>query len=144
MVAPPSRLVRGSEQITYVNNSSDSLKFINFKMIMNIHKAGAARFFGTDTSYLNDGVHVDSLLVNGNLKKWNNAAVSTNQNIKLTTPLAPHDSIKLRVAWHYSLVTGHGREGVIGNTTFYLAYFYPRVAVYDDYKGWDEDEFITR
>src|SRR5436190_3814641 len=29
------------------------------------------------------------------------------------------------------------REGMIDSTTYFLAYFYPRVAVYDDYNGWD-------
>jgi hypothetical protein len=34
-----------------------------------------------------------------------------------------------------------GREGAIDSTTFFLAYFYPRVAVYDDYNGWDTSSF---
>ena len=34
-----------------------------------------------------------------------------------------------------------GREGMIDSTTFFLAYFYPRVAVYDDYNGWDTMDF---
>ncbi len=49
----------------------------------------------------------------------------------------PHDSIKLDITWHYNLSRRHGRDGVIDSTSFYLAYFYPRVSVYDDYKGWD-------
>jgi hypothetical protein len=34
-----------------------------------------------------------------------------------------------------------GREGMLDSTTYYLAYFYPRVAVYDDTNGWDTMEF---
>ncbi|GAC1705403.1 MAG: hypothetical protein NVS9B7_10730 [Flavisolibacter sp.] len=30
---------------------------------------------------------------------------------------------------------------MIDSTTYFLAYFYPRVAVYDDYQGWDTNEF---
>ena len=30
---------------------------------------------------------------------------------------------------------------MIDSTTYYLAYFYPRVAVYDDYNGWDTMDF---
>ncbi len=141
-VSPPNPAVTGNEQITYVNNGPDTLHRLNFKVIMNIHKPGAARFFGTDADYLGAGLQVDSLHINGEAKKWDNSSVSTNQSIKLTKPLAPHDSIRLALTWHYNLSTGHGREGVIDSTTFYLAYFYPRVAVFDDYKGWDEDEFI--
>lgn len=140
-VKPPAREVQGTEQITYFNNSPDSLKHINFKVIMNTHKPGAARFFGADKDYLSDGVHVESITINGQTYKWNNELPSTNQFLKLKTPLAPHDSAKIQLNWHYTLVTGHGREGVIDTSTFYLAYFYPRVAVFDDYKGWDSDEF---
>ena len=31
---------------------------------------------------------------------------------------------------------------MIDSTTFFLAYFYPRVAVYDDYNGWDRMNFM--
>ena len=30
---------------------------------------------------------------------------------------------------------------MIDSTTYFLAYFYPRVAVYDDYQGWDFTTF---
>ena len=40
------------------------------------------------------------------------------------------------------MAKGRGREGVIDSTSFYLAYFYPRVSVYDDYNGWDRLEFL--
>ena len=31
---------------------------------------------------------------------------------------------------------------MIDSTTYFLAYFYPRVAVYDDYSGWDRMNFM--
>ena len=31
---------------------------------------------------------------------------------------------------------------MIDSTTYYLAYFYPRVSVYDDYNGWDTLAFL--
>ncbi|MBK5270865.1 MAG: M1 family peptidase, partial [Bacteroidia bacterium] len=34
------------------------------------------------------------------------------------------------------------REGMIDSTTYFLAYFYPRVAVYDDNSGWDVMPFV--
>ncbi|MGZ3766877.1 MAG: M1 family metallopeptidase [Mucilaginibacter sp.] len=141
-VAPPGRDVKGVEQITYINNSPDTLKRLNMKLIMNIHKPGAARFFGTTDDYLADGIVVDTLKVNGTKKNWNNKSSSTNQGVGLIKPLLPHDSVKLEITWHSKLVTGPGREGVIDSTSFYLAYFYPRVSVYDDYNGWDRLEFL--
>jgi len=139
-VAPPKRDVTGTEHITYVNNSPDTLKRLNLKVYMNIHKVGAPRLGGLAANYISDGVAVDTFKVNGETKNWNKNAF-TNQAVALSKPLMPHDSVQLDVAWHYQLVTGGGREGVIDSTSFYIAYFYPRVAVYDDYAGWDRIDF---
>jgi hypothetical protein len=140
---PPSRAIQGTEQITYFNNSPDTLKQLNMKLILNIHKPGAARFRGTVNDYLTEGVQVDSFNINGKPKAgWDNKATGTNQFVKLPTALAPHDSVKLDIKWHFDISLGSGREGTINKTTFYLAYFYPRVSVYDDYNGWDRLEFL--
>ncbi|HTE02268.1 MAG TPA: M1 family metallopeptidase [Mucilaginibacter sp.] len=139
---PPSKDIKGTEQITYINNSPDTLKALNIKLIMNIHRAGAARLRGTAENYLTPGIQVDSFKVDGQKKNWNNTtARNTNQGISLPKPLLPKDSVKLDITWHYQLAVGAGREGVIDSTSFYLAYFYPRVSVYDDYNGWDRLDF---
>lgn len=142
-VAPPNPNVKGVEHITYVNNSPDTLSRLNMKLIMNIHRPGAARSSSTSTDYLTDGIQVDTFKVNGQAKTWNNViARATNQGVALSKPLMPHDSVKLDIVWHYQLAKAPGREGVIDSTSFYLAYFYPRVSVYDDYNGWDRLDFL--
>src|ERR1700743_2548105 len=60
-VAPPSRDVKGVEQITYINNSPDTLRVLNMKLIMNIHRSGVARFGSTGENYLTQGIQVDSI-----------------------------------------------------------------------------------
>ncbi len=139
---PPSREIRGTEQITYINNSPDTLKSLNMKLILNIHKPGAARMGNAQPDYLTPGLQIDTFLINGKVKKVNNATASTNQMVGLLKPLMPHDSVKLHIAWHFEISKESGREGMIDSTTYYLAYFYPRVSVYDDYNGWDRLPFI--
>ncbi len=140
---PPDRTVNGIEEITYFNNSPDTLKRLNLKLILNIHRPGAARFNNAGADYLTNGVQIDNLSVNGQNKKWDNEnASSTNQMISLIKPLMPHDSVKLNINWHFEVSKQSGREGMIDSTTFYLAYFYPRVSVYDDYNGWDTLPFL--
>jgi hypothetical protein len=140
---PPDRTVTGTEQIVYFNNSPDTLKRLNMKLILNIHRPGAARFGNAGDDYLSSGVQVDKFLVNGADKPWNNTAISgTNQFISLATPLMPHDSVKMDINWHFQVSKQSGREGMIDSTTYYLAYFYPRVSVYDDYNGWDTLPFL--
>jgi hypothetical protein len=54
----------------------------------------------------------------------------------------PHDSVLINIAWHFDASKQSGREGQIDSTSYYLAYFYPRVSVYDDYNGWDRVAFV--
>lgn len=137
---PPSRTIQGWEQITYINNSPDTLRGLVFKLLLNIHKPGAPRMSPASPDYLTDGVVVDSFIVNGKAQPWNNN-VFTNARVRLRQPLLSHDSIQLNVKWHYQISLESGREGMIDSTTYYLAYFYPRVAVYDDYEGFDQTTF---
>jgi hypothetical protein len=140
---PPSRLIKGVEQITYINNSPDTLKRLNMKLILNIHRPGAARFGGASEDYLTSGIQIDNFLLNGAKVNWDNATASgTNKAVALAKPLMPHDSVKLNIDWHFDLSKESGREGMIDSTTLFLAYFYPRVSVYDDYNGWDTLPFL--
>jgi len=142
---PPNRTIKGTEQVTYFNNSPDTLKRLNMKLILNIHRAGATRFRNTTPDYITPGMQVDSIFVNGERKPWDNdKALGTNQYVELSAPLLPHDSLKLNITWHYEVSLKSEREGLIDPTTFYIGYFYPRVSVYDDYNGWDRLEFNDR
>jgi hypothetical protein len=139
---PPDRTIRGSEQITYMNNSPDTLRNPVIKLFINIHKPGAPRAGGASADYLTSGVHIDSLAVNGQATPWGcEDGCFTWERIRLASPLLPHDSVRLAFKWHYDVSKQSGREGMLDSTTFFLAYFYPRVAVYDDYNGWDTMNF---
>src|SRR5258708_6255278 len=140
--APPDRTIRGTEKITYINNSPDTLKVIVIRLTANIHKAGAIRLNTEEPDYLTTGVTIDKYAENGTGKTWQTSdRVGTWKNVRLTRPLAPHDSAQLDFDWHYPISLKSNREGMIDSTTYFLAYFYPRVAVYDDYNGWDRIDF---
>ena len=140
---PPDRTIKGTEQIVYFNNSPDTLKRLNMKLILNIHRPGAARAGNAGDDYLTPGVQIDKFLADNSVIKWDNAAnSSTNKMVSLPKPLMPHDSVTLDIDWHFEVSKQSGREGMIDSTTYYLAYFYPRVAVYDDYNGWDTLPFL--
>ena len=138
--APPDRKITGTEQIVYVNNSPDTLRRVVIRLIVNIHKPGAPRAGGAADAYLTSGLHVDAFTVNGQSRPWQDA-VFTVAPVVLPAPLMPHDSVRLGFDWHYDMSRQAGREGAIDSTTFFLAYAYPRVSVYDDYNGWDTAAF---
>lgn len=141
-VAPPDRNVKGTETITYFNNSPDTLKGLTIRLTLNIHKPGAARGRKASGDYLTQGMHVDDFAVNGNKQNWTERPdLNTWQNVRLPKALKPHDSVQISFSWHYEISLQSGREGMLDSTTYYLAYFYPRVSVFDDYYGWDRIEF---
>ena len=60
---PPGRTIKGTEQITYINNSPDTLKRLNMKLILNIHRPGAARDRAACADYLTQGIQIDTFLI---------------------------------------------------------------------------------
>lgn len=140
---PPERSIKGDEEIVYFNNSPDTLQKIHLKLFLNIHKPGAPRENGTSQAYLTTGMQIDQFSVNGQKQDFGNSENQyTEKDIKLAMPLLPHDSLHLSCSWHYPISLRSGREGMIDSTTWFLAYFYPRIAVYDDYLGWDNVPFV--
>jgi hypothetical protein len=142
--SPPNRNVTGTEQIVYMNASPDTLSRLAIRFIVNIHKPGAPRAKDASEAYLTSGVHVDAFAVNGKPVPWPADAGFTVQSVTLPTPLLPRDSVRLSFDWHYDISRESNREGAIDSTTFFLAYAYPRVSVYDDYSGWDTTPFDDR
>lgn len=138
---PPSRTIQGTEDIIYFNNSPDTLTSILFKLTLNGHKPNAIRHEMAAPDYLTSGIHIDRYAENAVSQHWPDAGASTLQPISLTRPLLPHDSVRLSLDWHFDMSKVSGREGALDSTTFFLAYFFPRVAVYDDYYGWDATDF---
>lgn len=142
--SPPSREVRGTETITYYNNSPDTLRSLVVRLTLNIHKPGAARDLPADQDYLSTGIIIDSFVAGGRAYRWNNDDPSTWQQVNLGRQLNPNDSLNVYVKWHYDISIQSNREGMLDNTSFFLAYFYPRIAVYDDYYGWDRIDFTDQ
>ena len=140
--APPARDIRGREKITYFNNSPDTLKSLVIRLIQNIHQPGASREGDAAPAYLTAGVTIDSFAVAGQARPFAGQGPATWKTVRLPQPLAPHDSVRLAFAWHFPISLESGREGMIDKTTFFLAYFYPRISVYDDYNGWDRLNFV--
>jgi hypothetical protein len=143
---PPDRTIRGSEEITYFYNSPDTLSSLVIKLFLDIHMPGAPRSGGASDDYLTSGVHIDEFTVNGQASPAFTRAgePSTWRRVQLPRPLLPHDSLHLTFAWHNDISRESNREGMIDSTTYFLAYFYPRVAVYDDYNGWDTMDFTDQ
>jgi len=142
-IEPKSRLLTGSEKIVYYNNSPDTLKTIVLKLYQNMYKKGAARNTELNPETVTDGVKLSKLIVDGNLLSVNvdDKLISyqgTNLIIKLSSPLLPKTNTSIEINWSFTVPKGTDiRIGTYGESTFFVGYWYPKVAVYDDIRGWD-------
>jgi hypothetical protein len=143
-VLPKERLVKGTEQVTFYNESPDTLKQMVFRLYQDILKKGNARDYATSPEDLTDGVKIDTMIIDGKGISINDRSVvfryGTNLMIRsLQKPLAPKSSVNITVKWSVIIPKeSRLRMGAYNDSTLYVAYWYPQVAVYDDIDGWDK------
>lgn len=136
-LTPENRLVTGQESINYTNNSPDTLKMIAIRFVNNLHKPQSPRSNSTSPDFLDAGLDITKFAIDGVVYPVNSSDWGTVAGLRLKNFIAPHSTVKLNIEWNYPLSKLSGREGQIDSTTFFVAYCYPRVSVYDDYNGWD-------
>lgn len=134
---PISRLLKGKVQVTYTNNSPDTLKEIWFKLYPNLYKKGTPRKSKFAESDLGDGVAVEKLAANG--KSITDFKIDgTNMTVNVPAVL-PGKTISFSIDYSYTLNKGsHMRTGQVDEGSHFVAYFFPRIAVYDDVDGWNK------
>ena len=134
---PISRLLKGKVQVTYTNNSPDTLKEIWFKLYPNLYKEGTPRKSKLAASDLGDGVAIGKLAVNG--KSITDFKIDgTNMTVNVPA-VVPGKTISFSIDYSYTLNKGsHVRTGQVDEGSHFVAYFFPRIAVYDDVDGWNK------
>ncbi|GMU88764.1 MAG: peptidase [Chlorobiota bacterium] len=143
--------IKGTGMIEYRNESPDDLKNLTFNLQPDIYKKGAQRNIAIDPDDAGDGMVINELKVNGtpfpaaNIQRIKGAGL-----IKLPEPLKSKQKLTVEVSWEFTMPrTPDPRIGTYGDSAYFVAYWYPQIAVYDDIHGWDalgyegEHEFYT-
>lgn len=157
----------GSETINYTNNSPDPLTYLWLQLDENQHKkdAESAKF---DESKMQSKMTIRQLqgimghdLDLGNhivsVKDANGKALTytineTMMRIELPVTLQPGQKFRFKINWWYNIsdrLTIGGRGGYEyfpedGNYLYTMAQWYPRMAVYSDFQGWQNKQFTGR
>lgn len=136
---PTTREVKGTVEINYVNNSPDVLYEIWFKLYPNLYQKGAPRKAKINERDLGDGVQISQVWLN-NAPKELASLVIEGTNMHTAVPaLAPGKTMKFKIDYHYILNKGsHMRTGQVDDGAHFIAYSFPRIAVYDDIDGWNK------
>ena len=133
-----TKVVSGTETIVYENNSNDTLKNLRIRFVNNIHKKTSPRAVQNSEGFFTDGLTITALKIEGEVYKEDGKDWGTVGIVKMKKPMRPHSKITIDIDWNYPLSEVSGREGQIDQTTFFVAYSYPRVSVFDDYNKWDD------
>ncbi|WP_316807978.1 M1 family metallopeptidase [Pedobacter agri] len=136
---PVSRLLKGKVEVAYTNNSPDTLKEIWFKLYPNLYKKGTPRKSKISESDLGEGVKITSVLQDDQQLGLDHLQIDgTNMQIAIQ-PLLPGKTIKFKFDYNYTVNKGsHVRTGQVDEGSHFIAYFFPRIAVYDDVDGWNK------
>jgi hypothetical protein len=142
-IDPVSKLLTGSESVIYTNNSPDTLKRLVFKLYQNLNKKGASRNVNLPEEAVTEGMNIISVKINNAEFKTDPSSKminiqGTNLIINLAEALLPKEKVEVEIDWSFVIpVSATPRMGVTDSVTYFVAYWYPKIAVYDDINGWD-------
>ncbi len=142
-IVPKTKEVNGREEVIYQNNSPDELKKMVFRLYPDYYKKGAPRDDQIDPRAVNNGTIIKSLIINDDTvnvtsKSANFLRKGTNATVVLNNPIPPGGKAVVEAEWSFVIPTySKQRMGAYDSTSFFVAYWYPQIAVYDDVDGWD-------
>ena len=147
-IDPETRLLEGSEEVVFHNNSPDELSSLVVRLYQDAWRKGTVRDYDIGPNELTDGTTLTRLEINGEAYDLDNrrevSRQETNLNINLKSPLKAGEKLTMQVDWSFTIPAINIRMGVFDSTTFFVAYFYPQIAVYDDVFGWDRLPYTFR
>jgi hypothetical protein len=142
-----SQSISGSVQIRYTNNSPDTLHYVWLQLDQNLYRPGSdgSMLFAAESRWgvrgFQGGYDLRDVRVNG--QAVTPRLHDTMMQLVLPAPLAPKGGI-VTLAMSFSFkVPEHGSDRMGRDGPLYeIAQWYPRMAVYDDVKGWNTDPYL--
>jgi len=100
--------IYGSEEITYYNNSPDTLSIIVIRLYPNRYMKGAVRNTSINPGNIHEGVKLDTIFLNDTSfiepgVDRRTFYFGTNLGLVLDNPLFPGNKIKLKCKWNYRI-----------------------------------------
>ena len=146
----------GEEAIAYTNNSPDTLDVLWLQLDQNIYRPGSRSHAADGASPrrgegFTDGYTIESVEVeqDGHRIAAKTVESDTRLQVTLPTPLAGHGGkLTLHVRYRFAIPGAFGGRmawgKVKGGEVYDLAQWYPRMAVYDDIRGWDTLPYLAQ
>ena len=150
---PENHTLHGSAVIQYQNNSPADLDVIVVELAQNLHKAGTPKM---DMTEITGGVELHKVVAHGvelepttMAARWTQGASGyimegTQLYLFPDEILSSGETMSFEFEWSF-LVPVEGASGRMGRSRdnlYFIAYWYPQIAVYDDVHGWFYDPFL--
>lgn len=150
---PLTRQLSGSEVITYSNHSPDALAVLWLQVEQNRYKTDARGAFTGDTfpTEFASGEHIEAIQIEdatGQLHAVPWIISDTRMQVHLPVALpASVGKLRVHIKWHYTVPGEFGGRTDVNPSKngeiFEIAQWYPRMAVYDDLRGWDTAPYLN-
>ena len=156
-----NRKITGTETITYFNNSPDELPYLWIQLDQNLFEKNAARKTAA-TGEIKNGISAATFKELTDPKEYGYKITAvkdikgnplrhtinqTMMRIDLPTPVKSGGSVSFNIDWNYLITEYYGRSGYEffakdGNANYFIAHWFPRMAVYNDVYGWQHKQFM--
>ncbi|MGE0159146.1 MAG: M1 family metallopeptidase [Gemmatimonadales bacterium] len=145
---PAAATLEGTVRITYANNAPATLRTVFLNLYQNFHKEGAIRH---EPGEITGGVTLrsvragDATLEEGDLEDGPGYRIDgTVMELRTPAALSQGDTLRLEIEWAMT-VPEKGiaeRMGHSNHEVYFLAYWFPKMAVLDDLRVWDAEPFL--
>ncbi|HEY7461475.1 MAG TPA: M1 family metallopeptidase [Gemmatimonadota bacterium] len=149
---PAADRISGKQIIRYRNNSPDSLAYVWLQLDQNRFRPGSrgdlitpigGRFEGRGQA---GGIEVTSFRAAGTTQELARDVRDTRMRVELDQSLPPGGEAVWELAWSFPVprygADRMGIQDVSGGEIYEIAQWYPRMAVYDDVKGWNNEPYL--
>jgi hypothetical protein len=152
---PGAAALSGEETITYTNNSPVALSALWVLLDENIYtKTARARYAAGNSRraapQTTDGFVLDAVEIGEGSQavKADTVVSDTRMQVRLPEAVkAKGGQIKLHIRYHYTVPKGSsgrtGHDATKNGEIFDIAQWYPRMAVFDDLRGWDTLPYLA-
>lgn len=150
-IDPATHTLTGEAAIHYTNRSPDTLDVLWLQLDQNIYRADAraAASRPSRRTQFTDGMQIASVEIDdgGRRQPAHFVVDDTRMRVDLPQPLAGQGkALTVHIRYRYTIPgTWGGRTAVSASKQgeiYEIAQWYPRMAVYDDLRGWDTQPYL--
>ncbi len=143
---PATSFLSGQAKIKYYNESPDTLTQVIFRIHQDLYKKGTQKDYTTRIEDIHDGIQFDFFKRDGQDLDLEDPGAFRRRGALLYIPvpegILPGQSIDFETSWSVHIPEKfHLRMGKGDESSWFIAYWYPQVAVYDDVFGWDQNPY---